>query len=148
MFFLQRLSLIPCWQDVQAFGISTSLVVAAAVIGGVCAPKDRAQAMSTYQTLLYPFSPLAMVGSLISAMSHWQSAFAVVAVAGIATFVYNKAILGETLEKGVVPRKITIRTFKSILANRAAFAIILLAFSQFYGYYIFLVFLPMLITVY
>ena len=148
-FFSSAYLLFLAGRTLQAFGISTSLVVAAAVIGDIFAPKDRGQAMSTYQTLLY-LGPVVgpVLGSLISAYSHWQWAFAVVAVAGIATFVYNKAILGETLEKkGVVPRKITIRTFKSILVNRAAFAIILLAFSQFYGYYIFLVFLPMLITV-
>ena len=147
-FFSSSYLLFLAGRTLQAFGISTSLVVAAAVIGDIFAPKDRGQAMSAYQTLLY-LGPVVgpVLGSLISAYSHWQWAFAVVAAAGIATFVYNKAILRETLEKGCIPRKITIRTFKRILANKAAFAIILLAFSQFYGYYIFLVFLPMLLTV-
>lgn len=146
-FFSDSYLLFLTGRTLQALGISTSLVVAAAVIGDIFEPKDRGQAMSTYQTLIY-LGPVIgpVLGSLISAYAHWQWAFAVVAIAGIVTFIYNKAVLNETLVRGISPNKITPKTFKKILANRAAFAIILLGFSQFYGYYMFLVFLPMLLT--
>lgn len=146
-FFSDSYMLFLLGRTLQALGISTSLVVAAAVIGDIFAPKDCGQAMSTYQTLLY-LGPVIgpVLGSFISAYSHWQWAFAIVAAAGIVTLAYNTLVLQETLERGLTPGKISIKTFKRILANKAALAIILLAFSQFYGYYVFLVFLPILLT--
>ena len=146
-FFSSSYLLFLTGRMLQAIGISTSLVVAAAVIGDIFSAKERGQAMSTYQTLLY-LGPVIgpVMGSLISAYSHWQWAFAVVAAAGIVIFFYNKSVLRETLEHGIAPRKISVGAFRRILADKTAFAIILLAFSQFYGYYIFLVFLPMLLT--
>jgi MFS transporter, DHA1 family, multidrug resistance protein len=54
-------------------------------------------------------------------------------------------MLKETLSKDIAPKKITLQTFKGILTNRAAFSILLLGFVQFYGYYIFLVFIPRLL---
>ena len=47
-FFSSSYLLFLAGRTLQAFGISTSLVVAAAVIGDIFAPKDRGQAMSTY----------------------------------------------------------------------------------------------------
>ncbi len=81
-----------------------------------------------------------------AAYLHWQWAFALLAAAGIAAWLYNRSRLAETLPQGVVPVRITLQTFRRILANRSAFSIIVLGFSQFFGYYVFLVFLPKLLT--
>lgn len=52
---------------IQAFGISTGSVVAAAVIGDLYPPDTRGQAMSTYQTMVF-LGPVVgpIVGSLIA----------------------------------------------------------------------------------
>ncbi|HUY01814.1 MAG TPA: MFS transporter, partial [Rhodocyclaceae bacterium] len=58
---------------VQACGISTGSVVAAAVIGDLYAPQERAQAMNTYQLLVFlgpVFGPI--VGGLVAGYLHWQ----------------------------------------------------------------------------
>lgn len=131
----------------QATGVGTGQVVAAAVIGDIYQPAERGHAMGTYQTLIYLGPVLGPVlGGLISAYFHWQWAFAVLIVFGAATFFYNRSVLIETLPKDTEPRKITAKTFKEVIFNKPAFSIILLGFSQFFGYYVFLVFLPGLLS--
>jgi MFS transporter, DHA1 family, multidrug resistance protein len=131
----------------QAAGVGTGQVVAAAVIADIYQPAERGHAMGTYQTLIYLGPVLGPVfGGLISAYFHWQWAFAVLIVFGVVTFFYNHSTLVETLPKDTKPRRITTKTFKDILSYKPAFAIILLGFSQFYGYYIFLVFLPSMLS--
>ncbi|HLO12625.1 MAG TPA: MFS transporter, partial [Pseudoneobacillus sp.] len=127
----------------QAFGITTGSVVAAAVIGDIYTPKERGKAMSVYQTMVFLGPVLGpVVGSLIAAYAEWHYAFAVLAAGALFAYLYNRFTLTETLTKDTAPRKITFQTFKGILMNRAAFSVMLLGFVQFYGYYIFLVFLP------
>ena len=132
---------------VQAIGISTALLVAPAVVGDIYPPQERLAAMGVFQTVTFlgpVFGPV--VGGLIAAYLHWQWAFALLAAAGIAVWLYNRSRLAETLPQGVVPVRITLQTFRRILANRAAFSLIVLGFGQFLGYYVFLVFLPTLLT--
>ncbi|WP_442599876.1 MFS transporter [Neobacillus sp. D3-1R] len=127
----------------QAFGITTGSVVAAAVIGDIYAPKERGKAMSVYQTMVFLGPVLGpVVGSLIAAYAEWHSAFAILAFGALFAYIYNRIVLKETLTKDIASKKITFQTFKGILMNRAAFSVILLGFVQFYGYYIFLVFIP------
>jgi MFS transporter, DHA1 family, multidrug resistance protein len=130
----------------QAFGISTGSVVAAAVIGDIYSPKERGSAMSIYQTMVFLGPVLGPVlGSFIAAYFHWQWAFAILAIAGFISYIYNRHTLYETLPKDITPSRITFQTFKGIISNQAAFSIMLLGFFQFYGYYIYLVFLPNLL---
>ncbi|MCP8968596.1 MFS transporter [Ectobacillus ponti] len=127
----------------QAFGITTGSVVAAAVIGDIYAPHERGKAMSIYQTMVFLGPVLGpVVGSLISAYMDWHTAFAVLAAGALFAYVYNRVQLPETLPRDAAPRRIAFGTFTGILANPAARSIMLLAFMQFYGYYLFLVFLP------
>ncbi|MDQ6598803.1 MFS transporter [Bacillus salipaludis] len=127
----------------QAFGITTGSVVAAAVIGDLYPPKERGKAMSVYQTMVFLGPVLGpVVGSFIAASADWHTAFAVLAAGALFAYFYNRVILPETLSKETAPRKITIQTFLGILTNRAAFSVLLLGFVQFYGYYIYLVFIP------
>jgi MFS transporter, DHA1 family, multidrug resistance protein len=131
---------------VQAFGISAGMVVAPAVVGDIYAPEERAKAMNAYQTVAFlgpVFGPV--VGGLIAAFLRWQWVFAVVAVAGAFVWLYNRRQLVETKPKGPSSGRITWRTFRDVLRQPSAFSIILVGFSQFYGYYMFLVFLPMLL---
>jgi MFS transporter, DHA1 family, multidrug resistance protein len=131
---------------IQALGISTGSVVAAAVIGDIYAPKERGRAMSIYQMMVFLGPVLGPVlGSMIAAYSHWQWVFAILVTGALIVYVYNRVYLHETLPKDTAPRKITLRTFKQILLDKSAFAIMLLGFFQFYGYYIYLVFLPSLL---
>lgn len=128
---------------IQAFGISTGSIVAAAVIGDLYAPKDRGNAMSIYQTMVFLGPVLGPVlGSLIAAKFHWQWAFGVLIIGALFAYIYNRFILVETLEKDTIPQKITLKTFRGIITNQAASSIMFLGFFQFYGYYVYLVFLP------
>ncbi|WP_342048144.1 MFS transporter [Bacillus sp. OTU530] len=131
---------------IQAFGITTGSVVAAAVIGDIYTPNERGKAMSIYQTMVFLGPVLGpVIGSFISAYADWHTAFALLAAAALFAYLYNRSILPETLPPDAVSKKITVQTFFNIISNRAASAVMLLAFVQFYGYYIFLVFLPTLL---
>ena len=59
---------------------------------------------------------------------------------------YNRRYLPETKPAAIAASKQSLRSFTGVLANRSARSIILVGFSQFYGYYVFLVFLPALLT--
>ena len=131
---------------IQAIGISTALLIGPAVIGDIYPPQERGQAMGAFQTMSF-IGPVVgpVAGGLIAAYLHWQWAFALLAAGGLAAWAYNWKELSETLPKDAVTEKISGKTFRAVLANRSAFSIILLGFSQFYGYYVFLVFLPSLL---
>jgi MFS family permease len=145
--FADSYSLFLAGRAVQAMGISTALLVAPTVIGDIYAPAERAQAMNVFQTVTFlgpVFGPV--VGGLIAAHLRWQWAFALLAAAAVVVWVYNFRWLGETRPVSAAPVRIGLRTFRWVLANRSALAIVLIGFSQFYGYYVFLVFLPELLA--
>ncbi|MBO9128597.1 MFS transporter [Bacillus sp. 165] len=126
----------------QAFGITTGSVVAAAVIGDIYAPHERGKAMSVYQTMVFLGPVLGpLIGSFISAYTDWHASFAVLTIGALFAYLYNRFVLHETLPKDTTSKRITVRTFMDILTTRAAFSVLLLGFFQFYGYYIYLVFL-------
>lgn len=131
---------------IQAVGISAALLVGPAVIGDLYSPQERGEAMGVFQTMSF-LGPVVgpVAGGLIAAYLHWQWAFALLAAGGLAAWAYNRRELSETLPHDAVVTKISLNTFREVLANRSAFSIILLGFSQFYGYYVFLVFLPTLL---
>lgn len=131
----------------QACGISAALVVAPAVIGDVYPPSLRGRAMSAYQTVSF-MGPVAgpVVGGAIAAYLSWRWAFAVLVAAGLFAWAYNRRHLRETLPQGIGHRRLDADMFRTVLTNRSALAIVLIAFSQFYGYYVFLVFLPALLN--
>ncbi|MDQ0163497.1 MFS transporter [Bacillus alveayuensis] len=131
---------------IQAFGISTGSVVAAAVIGDIFAPSEQGRAMSFYQTMVFLGPVLGpLLGSVIASYYDWKWLFFILISGAIIVSVYNAKTLHETLTKDRTPKKITIQTFKNILFDKSAFPIMLLGFFQFYGYYIYLVFLPSLL---
>ncbi|SNT38292.1 Predicted arabinose efflux permease, MFS family [Noviherbaspirillum humi] len=128
---------------VQAVGISTAILVAPTVIGDIYPPNERARAMSLYQTinLMGPvFGPV--VGGLMAAAFSWQAIFGVLVAGGVAAWLYNRVNLQETLPENHEPMRITLASFATVFGNRSSFSIILLGFSQMFGYYLFLVFLP------
>lgn len=129
----------------QAAGISTGIAMAAIVIGDLYPPEERAGAMSLYQlvTLLGPVvGPV--VGGFIANHLHWQAAFTLLAVLGTAVLAYNALLLPET--RPATPHQAADQSSASqVLANPSARAIFAVAFCQFYGYYTFLVFLPVLL---
>lgn len=128
---------------VQAFGISAGSVVAAAVIGDIYSPKDRGGAMSVYQTMVFLGPVLGpLIGSFMSGFFDWHWVFIILIAVAICSIIYNKIVLYETLPKNTVPKKITFQTFKKIVSHPSSFSIMLLGFMQFYGLYLFLVFLP------
>jgi MFS transporter, DHA1 family, multidrug resistance protein len=132
---------------VQAAGTSAGLLIAAAVVGDIYEPHERGRAMSLYQTLAY-LGPVCgpVVGGLIAAHLHWRWAFGLLVVAGAATWLYNSVELPETRPKGLVPVKFSLATFQRIFTDRAAASLLLIGFSQFFGYYLFLVYLPTLLA--
>jgi multidrug resistance protein len=132
---------------IQAAGISAALVVTPAVIGDLYAPHERAKAMSMSQTISM-LGPVVgpVVGGLLASWLSWQWSFGLIAVAGIAMWFYNRGRLPETLPRDAAPMPISFGILRAVLGNRSAFSIIAVGFSQLYGYYVFLVFLPALLT--
>jgi multidrug resistance protein len=130
----------------QGCGISAAVLIAPTVIGDIFAPDERARAMSTYQTISFLGPVLGpVIGGAIAYFLAWQWIFAVLAAAGAAVLLYNWRRLKETLPPGTTPPPISLRMFGKVLADRSACSILLVGFSQFYGYYVFLVFLPVLL---
>jgi DHA1 family bicyclomycin/chloramphenicol resistance-like MFS transporter len=140
-------SLFLAGRAVQAFGISTALLVAPTVVGDIFQPAERAHAMSVYQTVIFLGPVLGPVlGGLIAQQLGWRWSFALLSVAGVGAWLYNLRYLPETRPAALAPSGHSLRPFVSVLANRSARSIILVGFSQFYGYYVFLVFLPELLN--
>ncbi|HKE40150.1 MAG TPA: MFS transporter, partial [Casimicrobiaceae bacterium] len=132
---------------VQAFGISTALLVAPTVVGDIFPPAERAQAMSVYQTVIFLGPVLGpLLGGVIAQQLGWRWSFALLSVAGAGVWFYNLRCLQETKPAVLAAAGHSLRPFVSVLVNRSARSIILVGFSQFYGYYVFLVFLPKLLT--
>lgn len=130
---------------VQGAGISAAVLIAPTVIGDIFAPEERARAMSSYQTVSFMGPVLGPVlGGMIAYFFQWQWIFALLAAAGSAVLLYNWCQLKETLPPNTVP-PISFGMFGRVVRNRSACSILLVAFSQFYGYYVFLVFLPVLL---
>lgn len=133
-------------RGVQACGISTALVVAPTVVGDLYPPDMRGRAMSVYQTVSFLGPVLGpVVGGFIATHVSWRWAFAVLATGALIACYYNYRRLPETMPKTATRSRITLRTFSTVLGNRSALSIVLIGFSQFYGYYAFLVFLPTLL---
>jgi len=132
---------------VQAFGISTALLVAPTVVGDIFPPAERAQAMSVYQTVIFLGPVLGpLLGGVIAQQLGWRWSFALLSVAGAGVWFYNLRCLQETKPAVLAAAGHSLRPFVSVLVNRSARSIILVGLSQFYGYYVFLVFLPKLLT--
>ena len=130
----------------QGAGISAAVLIAPTVIGDIFAPSERAKAMSTYQTISFLGPVLGpVIGGAIAYFLAWQWIFALLASAGTLVLLYNWRRLKETLPSDTVPAPISMRMFGKVLADRSACSILLVGFSQFYGYYVFLVFLPVLL---
>ena len=131
----------------QAAGISTGALIAAAVIGDLYEGNERGRAMGVYQTLVFLGPVLGPVaGGLIASHLSWRWAFGLLAACGLATLLYNAAQLRETRPAGAAPPRFSLATLRAILADRAAQSLLLIGFSQFFGYYVFLVFLPGLLA--
>jgi len=132
---------------VQACGISTGSLIAATVIGDVYAAGERQHAMSVNQLVVFlgpVFGPV--IGGFVAGFLHWQWAFAVLIVAGVVVLLYDRAVVPETVHHAQDGAgSITFESVRSIARVGPARAILLLGFGQFYGYYVFLVFLPLLV---
>jgi len=132
---------------VQACGISSGSVIAATVIGDVYAPAERQHAMSVNQLVVYLGPVLGpVVGGLVAGRLHWPWAFGVLVAAGVAVLLVVRVVLPETLRHGGdnAPA-LSLERVRNVVREPAARALLLLGFGQFYGYYVFLVFLPLLV---
>lgn len=130
----------------QAAGISTGVAMAAIVIGDLYPPHERAGAMSLYQTLTF-LGPVIgpVIGGLIATHLHWQAVFTLLSLLGAAVLVYNAAVLPETRPSTSAHRSEARLGLKAVLGDPSALSIFSVAFCQMYGYYTFLVFLPVLL---
>ena len=131
----------------QAGGISAGSVIAAAVIGDVYQPRERAHAMSIYQLVVF-LGPVCgpVIGGFVAGHLHWQWAFGLLVLAGLAVLLYDHLLLPETLHRADDRPGWTSARMRAVVGNRTARTMFFLGFGQFYGYYVFLVFVPTLVA--
>ncbi|MCM3691091.1 MFS transporter [Neobacillus niacini] len=145
-FFTANIYFFLIGRTIQAIGISTGSVIAAAVIGDIYPEKERGSALSIYQTMVFlgpVFGPV--IGSAITGLIGWKWVFMFVILVGAFSLFYNKITLYETLPKEIVPRKFCVNTYKKFIIQPSSFAIMLYGFMQFYSFYVFIVFIPSLL---
>lgn len=130
----------------QAAGISTAVAMAPIVIGDLYPPPHRTGPMSLYQliSLLGPvIGPV--VGGLIATHLHWQAAFTLLALVGTLVLAYNAMLMPETRPAQTGAHAAETGSLAMVLGSRSARALLAVGFFQLYGYYTFLVFLPVLL---
>lgn len=130
----------------QAAGVSTGVTMAAIVIGDLYPPQERAGAMSLYQTVTF-LGPVIgpVIGGLIATHLHWQAVFTLLALLGAAVLAYNAVWLPETRPRQTGDQPEARLGIQAVLGDASARALFGVAFCQMYGYYTFLVFLPVLL---
>jgi DHA1 family bicyclomycin/chloramphenicol resistance-like MFS transporter len=142
----EQYSLFLLGRIIQAFGIGAGVALAPVVIGDIYPPEQRANAMSIFQLMTFLGPVLGpVVGGVIAASLSWQSVFGALILGGLIVLTYNALALPETLARDTQATKFSLRAFGAIFADRSASSILLVGFSQFYGQYTFLVFLPILL---
>ena len=130
---------------VQALGVSTGLVVGAAVLADIY-KKNLGNVMGTYQFVILIGPVLGpVIGGLIASLFGWRSIFLFLTLLGIAAFTLVYFFLKETLEKS---HKTHMLTPLKLLKDGPLFFVSLLGFASLGTIYIFITFLPIMLNSY
>ena len=130
---------------VQALGVSTGLVVGAAVLADIY-KKNLGNVMGTYQFVILIGPVLGpVIGGLIASLFGWRSIFLFLTLLGIAAFTLVYFFLKETLEKS---HKTHMLTPLKLLKDGPLFFVSLLGFASLGTIYIFITLLPIMLNSY
>jgi MFS transporter, DHA1 family, multidrug resistance protein len=131
----------------QAAGMAVGSVVATTVIGDLYEGKKRGRAMGTFQTLV-ALGPAVgpVIGGFVGQYFGFHGVFWVLAGTGALLWLLNYLYLPETKPDSFSGDRFHVRHFAKILTKPAGTAIVLLGFVQYFTFYNFLVFLPLLLT--
>ena len=126
----------------QAMGISTAIVIGAAIISDVYPRKMRGRAMGTYMFVLLIGPTIGpIIGGIIADTFGWRSLFIFLTFLGISVGSLVYKMLPETLKK---PHKSHMLAGLNLLRDGKIAIICLLGSSIFASIYIFTTFLPVL----
>lgn len=135
------------FRALQAVGMAVGSVVAVSVIGDLYEGKLRGRAMGTFQ-MLVALGPVVgpVIGGFVGEHFGFHSVFWVLTVGAVLLWTANYFYCPETKPESSHQDRFRLRQFSDILGNRIGAAIIYLGLIQYFTYYIFLVFLPDLLS--
>ncbi|MEO1854595.1 MFS transporter [Chromohalobacter sp.] len=144
-FYADHIASLLFFRVFQAVGIATGSVVAVTVIGDLFRDEERLKAMGTFQ-MMVALGPVVgpVAGGFIADQLDYHYVFLALAVAGALIGILNLALLRETKPAGPA-RRIDMAEYARIARDRQGLTIGILGFVQFYIYYNFLVYLPVIL---
>ncbi|OXM86306.1 MFS transporter [Paenibacillus rigui] len=136
-----------CFRLLQGISSAVIPVVAAAVIGDLFQGKDRAKGMGTYQLVLMLAPAIGpLIGGIIGQHYGYQGAFIFLAVLVLAVWAVSAAVLPETKPEHSGQRRFSLTNFSVIAKHPISGTILLYGFVQCFAYFVFLVFLPQMLS--
>lgn len=135
------------FRAMQAVGIASGSVVATTVIGDLYEGKMRGRAMGTFQ-MLVTMGPVVgpVVGGFVGEAAGVNGVFWVLTVGGVLLWLTVYRLLPETKPETSGGNRFSVRDFATVLQDRVGSSIVMLGFVQYFTFYQFLVFLPVLLT--
>ena len=129
----------------QALGVSTGIVVGAAVLSDVY-KKNLSNVMGTYQFVIL-IGPVIgpVIGGIIASLFGWRSIFLFLTLIGMIAFTIVYFFLKETLKK---VHKTHVMTSLKLLKDTPLFFVSLLGFASLGTIYIFVTFFPIILNSY
>lgn len=144
-FYADHITSLLFFRVFQAMGIATGSVVAVTVIGDLFQGDERLKAMGTFQ-MMVALGPVIgpVAGGFIAGRFDYHFVFLALAIAGALVGIVNWLLLRETKPSGPA-RKIDLAEYVHIARDRQGLTLGILGFVQFYIYYNFLVYLPIIL---
>jgi len=144
-FYADHITSLLFFRVFQAVGIATGSVVAVTVIGDLFQGEERLKAMGTFQ-MMVALGPVIgpVAGGFIAGRLDYHFVFLALAIAGALIGIINWILLRETKPAGPA-RKIDLAEYARIARDRQGLTLGILGFVQFYIYYNFLVYLPVIL---
>lgn len=135
------------FRALQAFGMASGTVVATTVIGDLFEDKMRGRAMGTFQ-MIAALGPVLgpVVGGLVGEHLGFHDVFWILASSAFVMWSLNFLFLPETKPSTINGERFSVRDFSEVLTQSTGLVVVTLGFVQYYTFYNFMVFLPVILS--
>jgi Bcr/CflA subfamily drug resistance transporter len=146
IFFSRDVYQLIALRALQAFGVSSGIVVGAAVLSDIY-KKNLGNVMGTYQFVIL-IGPVIgpVIGGIIASFFGWRSIFLFLSLVGMAAFTLVYFLLDETLQKAHYFSH-PLAAFK-VLTDKPLFFVSFLGFTSLATVYVFITFFPIILNSY